>query len=224
MRSKFIPLDQQRARDRNLKLNYCRGISTSLIYFQEHFHGLGTLDGWRRVMVDFWSSNEGYCQRPTASPDLLTMRYPNCVSDNNGYYWTGGGEVCSHCNSHRSVRTNKTLVEIVAYFLCCSHFINLFHQRRHVQRKVAALQAVRPCRESSGIAQRFPNCCTVCRWVVNCNHRPLYPRGKNSRHPSNRELGGPPVAVLAFWRRENLLFLPEIEFLILQPVAYLLCD
>lgn len=114
VRSKFIPLDQHRARDCNLKLNYCRGISRSLIYFQEHFHRLGTLDGWRRVMVDFWSSNEGYCQPPPAFPDLLTMWYRNCVSDNNGYYWAGEGEGrglaenCSLCNSHRSVRKKNT--------------------------------------------------------------------------------------------------------------------
>lgn len=175
MRSKFIPLDQQRVRDCYLKLNYCRRVSRSLIYFQGHFHSLGTLDGWRRVMVDFWSSNEGYCQLPTASPDLLTMRYRSCVSDNNGYYWAGGGwgvgwGGCSLCNSHRSVHTNKTLVEIVAYFLCCSHFTNLFHQRRHCRRKVALCEQC--CH--AGIGQLFPNLCTEWRWMVNCNPRSLY--------------------------------------------------
>jgi hypothetical protein len=37
----------------------------------------------------------------------------------------------------------------------------------------------------------FLNFGTSWRWVVSFTHRPLYPRGKNTRYPLDRRLGGP---------------------------------
>jgi hypothetical protein len=44
---------------------------------------------------------------------------------------------------------------------------------------------------SGGIAPRIVDFGTRWRWVVSFTHRPLYPQGKNRRHPLDRRLGGP---------------------------------
>jgi hypothetical protein len=57
--------------------------------------------------------------------------------------------------------------------------------------------------------------------VVSFTPRPLYPRGKNPRYPSDRTLGGPQNRSGRRGEKKNLVHLPRIDpdSLIIQPVA-----
>jgi hypothetical protein len=117
-----------------------------------------------------------------------------------------------HCKQLRS-RSDHGTLEVPSYACYIKYSINTSSKSRD-EGKVVHVHTMNAYRRSRGIAPLILNFDTRWRWSTSRPDR-FTPR-MELQYPLNRRLGGPHGRSGRFWRRENLLSLPEFE---VQPVA-----